>query len=405
MTVVRSARAFLITVVSLFLFTTAASAYEAAATVALNIRTGPGTEYVVIDSLYAGEPVEVTQCAENNWCFIEHEGPDGWVSAKYLSTVRTQSTETIANLPANFAARIELNVRSGPGPTYGAVDTLYSGEVVKVTECASNGWCYIEHSGPNGWVSSNFLRPTQGANGSSLASDCSIRFVIGSDGPSLSIICGEGPFPPLPRARNQACFYTSPNFNGSSFCSREDRLNSLDATFNDRISSVKLFGTAQARLCTDRNLRGYCRTITGDISNLGRLIDNRASSLEVFTRDRPTRPRIISSGSIDLRRYEAANLDNGAIGGFGVDIWYQSTTPVRNYLTPRNGARLALGDRARKGYSGCSVETYSTAPIPLWTIPIGSYVCAKTDQGRFSEFRLSGFAGTTMELDYTTWEK
>ncbi|HSF91255.1 MAG TPA: hypothetical protein VLA51_03510, partial [Paracoccaceae bacterium] len=143
-------------------------------------------------------------------------------------------------------------------------------------------------------------------------------------------------------------------------------------------------------------------------SCVGRVIEGRcAGKVKSNFREEQemARPRIISSGSIDLRRYESANLDNGAIGGFGVDIWYQSTTPVRNYLTPRNGARLALGDRARKGYSGCSAETYSTAPIPLWTIPIGSYVCAKTDQGRFSEFRLSGFAGTTMELDYTTWEK
>lgn len=403
MTVIRSAAIFLLVIYSFFFSTAAALAYEAAAKVALNVRTGPGTAYLVVDTLYAGESVEVTKCSSNNWCYIEHSGPNGWVSSKYLSTARPPSTTTIANFPAEFAAKTALNVRSGPGTIYGVVDTLYSGELVKVTECASNGWCHIEHSGSNGWVSSNYLRPTQGISGASPTSDCSIRFIIGSDGPSISIICGDRTFPPVPPARSQACFHTSPNFNGSSFCSGADRLNSLDATFNDRISSVKLFGSAQVRLCSNTNLGGYCRTITSDTALLSGLINNRASSLAVFTSGRPSRPQVISSGSIDLMRSFRANLDNGAIGGSGVDIWYQSTTPVRNYITPRNGARFALGDRSERGYYGCSSETYSISPIPLWSMPIGSYVCAKTDKGRYSEFRLDGFTGTTMKLDYTTW--
>ncbi len=40
-----------------------------------------------------------------------------------------------------------LNVRSGPGTSYGVVDTLTPGETVEVNECVSNGWCYIEHTG------------------------------------------------------------------------------------------------------------------------------------------------------------------------------------------------------------------------------------------------------------------
>ena len=49
------------------------------------------------------------------------------------------------------------NVRSGPGAGYQVVDTLASGENVTVTECATNGWCMISHSGPDGWVSANYL--------------------------------------------------------------------------------------------------------------------------------------------------------------------------------------------------------------------------------------------------------
>ncbi len=49
------------------------------------------------------------------------------------------------------------NVRSGPGASFGIVDTIATGESVTVTECASNGWCRISHPGPDGWVSAKLL--------------------------------------------------------------------------------------------------------------------------------------------------------------------------------------------------------------------------------------------------------
>ena len=60
-----------------------ASAVEASARSAVNIRTGPGTGYARVDALYAGEIVNITQC-QRRWCYIEHPGPDGWVAGNYL---------------------------------------------------------------------------------------------------------------------------------------------------------------------------------------------------------------------------------------------------------------------------------------------------------------------------------
>lgn len=55
------------------------------ATGSVNVRTGPGTQYRVVDTLYAGENVNIETCSSNGWCRITHTGPDGWVSARYLS--------------------------------------------------------------------------------------------------------------------------------------------------------------------------------------------------------------------------------------------------------------------------------------------------------------------------------
>ncbi len=63
----------------------AGAAFADQATASVNVRSGPGTEYRVVDTLYAGEEVNIETCRSNGWCLIEHSGPDGWVSARYLS--------------------------------------------------------------------------------------------------------------------------------------------------------------------------------------------------------------------------------------------------------------------------------------------------------------------------------
>jgi uncharacterized protein YraI len=55
-------------------------------------------------------------------------------------------------------ATASVNVRSGPGTSYRVVDTLRPGQRVDVSECSSSGWCLVEKSGPDGWVSRNYLR-------------------------------------------------------------------------------------------------------------------------------------------------------------------------------------------------------------------------------------------------------
>jgi uncharacterized protein YraI len=74
------------TLAALALVATTASAFAAPAyaTANVNVRSGPGTGYGAIDVLQRGEQVDVQDC-RGSWCFVEKRGPDGWVSASYLS--------------------------------------------------------------------------------------------------------------------------------------------------------------------------------------------------------------------------------------------------------------------------------------------------------------------------------
>lgn len=68
----------------------------------------------------------------------------------------TMMATAAAAFAAPAVATANVNVRSGPGTGYGVVDTLRRGEPVEVRQCQGS-WCYVEKSGPDGWVSSSYL--------------------------------------------------------------------------------------------------------------------------------------------------------------------------------------------------------------------------------------------------------
>lgn len=73
---------------SMFAGMSGAFAYEAAATTALNVRSGPGTNFGVVGALQRNQVVEVLECnAANTWCRIQDRTLRGWASARYLQQI------------------------------------------------------------------------------------------------------------------------------------------------------------------------------------------------------------------------------------------------------------------------------------------------------------------------------
>ncbi len=315
---------------------------------------------------------------------------------------------------APASASTYLNVRSGPGPSFGVVDVLTPGERVDMTECQTNGWCYITHDGPDGWVSSTYLTAAPGAVLPN--DDCSFQLTIGPDGPRFSIVCGGAvpgtPFPfPFPAPAptpvgSQACFYDLPNFTGDVFCRGPGTYNTIPYWANNRITSVQLWGAARVRLCADINLGGFCRVVTTSEGQLGGLLNNRVSSLQVFIGTSPVPrplPTAFSSGQIVLPDTLRADLDNGTVGAIGADIWYRVFGSPTPRLVPINGARFARGDGSDRGYARCSIETFTANPLPITALPVGTYVCARTNEGRISQFRIRAILVNGIQIEYTTF--
>ncbi len=438
-----------IIILAISMIVASASAFAAPATskVSLNVRTGPGTSYRVIDTLYKGELVEVTECVSNGWCRIEHSGPDGWVSAKYLRPVvngtPTPPPSSSSDPDCSFGITIgpggpTFSLSCGDAPPPAPTPTPPAPTPVEDKVCFYKGNNY---TGAKSCVAADFARPNmssswnnaissftlhgnakvklcQGANFTGLCSVfTSNKPVLGSalnnKVSSYEVFTGATPpSPPPPPPVAQVCFYKGNNYTGSKGCAPVGTSRPVvSASWNDTISSLKLTGGAKVRVCQGTNFTGLCSIFTSNKPVLGSALNNKISSYEVFTGSPPAPPPppppvvpvTYSTGPLNIPQTYQADLDSGTVGGAGGDIWYQAVTSVNKFITPINGAKLSVSGPTNRGYAGCSTASYSGNKISVWTLPIGTYVCVKTNEGRISEFRLNGYSGTTMKLGYTTW--
>jgi hypothetical protein len=89
-----------------------------------------------------------------------------------------------------------------------------------------------------------------------------------------------------------ACFYKDGGFRGDYFCIKDgERWPSLPPGFNDRISSIRVFGGARLRVFNDDNFGGISAMIDHDVDDLSRFRlpenpakswNDRISSIAVF---------------------------------------------------------------------------------------------------------------------------
>lgn len=194
---------------------------------------------------------------------------------------------------AAYAAVATSTVNVRNAPVNGAVvDVLRPGERVEIDRC-TRGWCYVIKSGPDGWVSANYLSDDDSGYDDD---DIDTRVIvpdrpgrpdvdvsIGFDVPGFSFQIGSGGFdirPGRPGSRDRVCFYEHTGFGGDSFCARPGERLARLGRWNDEISSIEVRGDAQALVCERTNFNGRCIVISRSVSNLRGANDN-ISSLRV----------------------------------------------------------------------------------------------------------------------------
>jgi hypothetical protein len=81
--------------------------------------------------------------------------------------------------------------------------------------------------------------------------------------------------------RNGVCFYRDANYRGERFCVNSDEsLGNIGERYNDRISSIRIFGRAEVTVYENEGFNGSRQTFSRDMPNLGNWSD-RITSFQV----------------------------------------------------------------------------------------------------------------------------
>ncbi len=96
----------------------AASAQSATAVSDVNVRSGPGTEYAVIDQLPAGEVVRILDC-RGEWCEISMGGDSGYVARSYLDDGGGRRTSVRVYSEDDYGGGPFVIERDDPEEVYG----------------------------------------------------------------------------------------------------------------------------------------------------------------------------------------------------------------------------------------------------------------------------------------------
>ncbi len=130
----------------------------------VNLRKGAGLNYDVIMTLAKGTTVTVLDNSKKDWAKVQtSSGTQGWCSKEYLqigasTTPKPSPTPTAA--PTGKAKTTDyLNLRKGPGTSYGVILTMEKGITVTVLDNTSDKeWAKVRmSSGTEGWCSKEYL--------------------------------------------------------------------------------------------------------------------------------------------------------------------------------------------------------------------------------------------------------
>ena len=119
-----------------------------------------------------------------------------------------------------------------------------------------------------------------------------------------------------------------------------------------------------------------------------------------------TPPAVQASGSIALNVGDRIDLDTlGVNSGTGEDMSYESDADGNHPLGPLDNALLARYGDNQPSLALCQQASLASTPIIVENVPVGTYLCSRTNQG------LPGYARITaldidnyqLTLDLLTW--
>jgi mannosyl-glycoprotein endo-beta-N-acetylglucosaminidase len=128
----------------------------------LNLRLSNSVSSAVLTKLANGTEIQVLS-SSSGWAKIQVNGKTGYVSTDYLTETKpntsTQQEQQVVTKYVNVSLGSSLNMRKSPSVNSSIIVKIARGVEVTVLSEA-NGWANIEAYGQTGYVSTEFLSPT-----------------------------------------------------------------------------------------------------------------------------------------------------------------------------------------------------------------------------------------------------
>ena len=148
---------------------------QAKLTADVNLRRGAGTNYGVIKVIGTGTTVTVTDASNSQWYKVKlSDGTEGYLFSEYLKvtsgnidSAKPSATPTPTPAPSNGTVQAkttsDLNVRKGPGTSYGIIKVIDMNVTVTVTEATNSSWYKVKLSdGTEGYLAAQYLKIISG---------------------------------------------------------------------------------------------------------------------------------------------------------------------------------------------------------------------------------------------------
>lgn len=150
----------------------------------LRVRSGPGTNYKVLDTLNTGTTVEITD-TKDDWVKVSYSNGQGWVSKQYVkgqADEKQQEQPTVESNPKQekgygTVTASTLYVRSKGSLDGTIIGKVSQGESFKILEI-NNNWIKIEYQkGAYGWVAAWFIEQTPESQTVAISTNASIEIL------------------------------------------------------------------------------------------------------------------------------------------------------------------------------------------------------------------------------------
>ena len=145
---------------------------QAKTTAGVNLRRGAGTSFGVIRVVATGTTVTVTEATNAQWYKVKlSDGTEGYIFTEYLNvisgdidSVKPDEDDTPDTSGAVTArTTTDINLRRGPGTTYGVIMVVDENVTVTVTEATNSEWYKVRLSdGTEGYFSAQYLKIVSG---------------------------------------------------------------------------------------------------------------------------------------------------------------------------------------------------------------------------------------------------